>query len=372
MTPLEPHLPMPRWARGPLRRTLAAVGLLFGLAVAAACSSADPTPQASPSASAAASSSFTNPVLGRGADPFVTVVDGRYWSIQSTQNAISLRSSTSVVTLGTAEPQVIFQGGDEGSPCCEWWAPELHQIDGRWYVYVAADDGDNKNHRSYVLESDAIDGPYRFAGQLKLPGNRWSIDVTVFEVGSQRYVSWSGWPGGSNGQQNLYLAELATPTKARGPAALISEPRLDWETKAGTVGVLVNEGPAALIRNGKVFLTYSGSGCWTPDYAIGLLTADADADLLDPKSWTKDPEPLFRASEESGQWGTGHHSFFTSPDGTETWFAYHAVTSPEGSCGEDREIYLRPLGSGPGGRPDFGAPSPSGEPVPLPAGDPGA
>ena len=371
MTPLDPTPPTRRPARRPLRTALAAAGLALVLGLAAACSSAGTAPEASTSASPAASSTFTNPI-GRGADPSITVVDGRYWSVQSTGNGVSLRSSTSVATLATAEAEVIFQGGDEGSPCCEWWAPELQEIDGRWYVYVAADDGDNVNHRSYVLEADAIEGPYRFAGQLRLPGNRWSIDATVFEVGSERYVSWSGWPGATNGQQNLYLAKLTSPTAARGRAALISEPRLDWETKAGTVGVLVNEGPAALVRNGKVFLTYSGSGCWTPDYAIGLLTADADADLLDPKSWTKDPEPLFRGGEESGQWGTGHHSFFTSPDGSETWFAYHAVTTPEGSCGEDREVYLLPLGEGPGGRPDFGAPSSSGDPIPLPAGDPGA
>jgi GH43 family beta-xylosidase len=372
MTPLDPTVPSRR--RRPLRRAIAAGGLALGLALTAACGSAHaPAPEASASQSTAtAPQTFTNPVLGRGADPFVTVVDGRYWSVQSTGGGVSLRSSTSVTTLGTAEAEVIFEGGAEGSPCCEWWAPELHEIDGRWYVYVAADDGDNVNHRSYVLEADAIEGPYSFAGQLKLPGNRWSIDVTVFEVESERYVSWSGWPGTNNGQQNLYLAKLGSPTTVRGPAAVISEPRLDWETKAGTVGVLVNEGPAALVREGRVFLTYSGSGCWTPDYAIGLLTADADADLLDPKSWTKDPEPLFQGSEESGQWGTGHHSFFTSPDGSETWFAYHAVTTPEGSCGEDREVYLLPLGSGPGGRPEFGKPSAGNDPIPLPAGDPGA
>jgi len=353
---------------------LATLGLTLALALTAACSPGTGGPAASaPAASApAAAATFTNPVLGQGADPFVTVVDGRYWSIQSTGNGVSLRSSASLTTLGTAEAETIFSGGDGGSPCCEWWAPELHEIDGRWYVYVAADDGDNVNHRSYVLKADKIEGPYRFAGELALPGRHWSIDSTVFTVGSKRYVAWSGWPGATNGQQNLYLAELSSPTEAKGPAARVSEPRLDWETKAGTVGVLVNEGPAVLVRDGKVFLTYSGSGCWTPDYAIGLLSADESANLLDPASWTKDPEPLFSGGEESGQWGTGHHSFFTSPDGSETWFAFHSVSTPEGSCGEDREVSVQPVGRGPDGRPDLGVPSGSTRQIPLPAGDPGA
>jgi GH43 family beta-xylosidase len=313
-------------------------------------------------------------VLGSGADPFLTVVDGRYYDVRSTTDGkgVALRSSASLTTLANAPAEVIFRGGTDGSPCCEWWAPELHQIGDRWYVYVAADDGDNADHRSYVLEADAIEGPYRFAGPLLLPGNRWAIDATVFAVpDGRRYVAWSGWPGRTNGQQNLYLAELAGPTTVRGRPALVSAPELDWELKAGTVGVFVNEGPAALVREGKVYLSYSASGCWTPDYALGLLTADAAADLLDPDSWTKAPEPVFQGSAASGEYGTGHNSFFTSPDGSQTWFAYHAVTTPEGSCGQDRQVYVQPLAFGPDGAPQFGAPPGSGTPVPLPAGDPG-
>jgi GH43 family beta-xylosidase len=344
-----------------------------GLVLLAGCSPAGPAlPVASPGGTAAGT--FTNPVLGSGADPFLTVVDGRYYDVRSTTDGkgVALRSSASLTTLANAPAEVIFRGGTDGSPCCEWWAPELHQIGDRWYVYVAADDGDNADHRSYVLEADAIEGPYRFAGPLLLPGNRWAIDATVFAVpDGRRYVAWSGWPGRTNGQQNLYLAELAGPTTVRGRPALVSAPELDWELKAGTVGVFVNEGPAALVREGKVYLSYSASGCWTPDYALGLLTADAAADLLDPDSWTKAPEPVFQGSAASGEYGTGHNSFFTSPDGSQTWFAYHAVTTPEGSCGQDRQVYVQPLAFGPDGVPQFGAPPGSGTPVPLPAGDPG-
>jgi GH43 family beta-xylosidase len=351
-------------------RVALVVGLLLLLA---GCTPAGPG-SGGASATTAAPATFTNPVLGRGADPFLTVVDGRYYDVRSTKDAkgVSLRSSTSLATLVDAPNGVVFQGGTGGSPCCHWWAPELHQIDGRWYIYVAADDGDNVNHRSYVLVSDAIEGPYTFAGRLKLPGNHWAIDSTVFAVpGGKRYVAWSGWPGATNGQQNLYLAELATPTRVRGRAALVSAPELDWETKAGTVGVLVNEGPAALVHEGKVYLSYSGSGCWTPDYALGLLTADVSADLLDPASWTKSAEPVFAGGEESGEYGTGHHSFFSSPDGSQTWFAYHAVTRVEGSCESAREVYVQPLAFGPDGAPRFGQPSGRDTPILLPAGDPG-
>lgn len=315
---------------------------------------------------------LANPVLGPGADPFVVAVDGRYHQLMSAGdgNGLVMRSATSLASLSTAPEQTIFAGGDDGSPCCEWWAPEVHQIDGRWYVYVAADDGDNENHRTYVLSADTITGPYAFEGRLQLPGDRWAIDATVFAVGDATYTVWSGWPGAKNGEQDLYLARLDSPTKVGGDAVRISRPELAWETHAGSVGVLVNEGPAALVRDGKVFLTYSGSGCWTPEYAIGLLTADASADLLDPASWVKSPEPVFAPQEGSGLYGTGHNNFFTSPDGQQTWIVYHAVTDPAGSCGSDREVYAQPVTFAADGTPQLG--TPSADDVPLPSGDPGS
>ena len=80
-------------------------------------------------------------------------------------------------------------------------------------------------------------------------------------------------------------------------------------------------------------MVYSASGCWTPYYALGMLTARSDSDLLDPRSWQKSPVPVFRQAPENGVYGTGHNSFFKSPDGTEDYILYHArdtKTDPPG------------------------------------------
>jgi GH43 family beta-xylosidase len=99
----------------------------------------------------------------------------------------------------------------------------------------------------------------------------------------------------------------------------LSVPELPWEV----IGYKVNEAPAVLVKNGKVFMTYSASATdW--HYCMGMLTADANADLLDPASWKKSQEPVFQTSEKNRIFGPGHNSFTTTPDGKQDILVFHA------------------------------------------------
>jgi GH43 family beta-xylosidase len=100
---------------------------------------------------------------------------------------------------------------------------------------------------------------------------------------------------------------------------MLSQPELAWEK----IGFDVNEAPAVLVRNGRVFMTYSASKT-DANYVLGMLTADASANLLDPKVWKKSPVPVFASSEQNGQYGPGHNSFTTTPDGKSDILVYHA------------------------------------------------
>jgi len=99
---------------------------------------------------------------------------------------------------------------------------------------------------------------------------------------------------------------------------MISTPEYDWET----IGFKVNEGPAVLKRNGRIFISYSASAT-DHHYCMGLLTADESADLLNPSSWSKSPLPVFATNEAAGQYGPGHNSFTVSEDGRDV-LVYHA------------------------------------------------
>lgn len=301
---------------------------------------------------------------------------GWYYFTQSSPDAtqITIRRSRSIKTLAAAQRVVVWTGGLRSSPCCDWWAPELHRIEGRWYIYTAADDGVNADHRLQVLEAAQPLGPYRYVGELSTPGNRWSIDPSPLVLpDGQLYLFWSGWPGATNGMQDIYIARLKSPTTIAGPRVELSRPTYAWERHAGTVGVDVNESPEPIVHRRTVSVTYSASGCWTPEYSLGLLSAHLGADLMQRSSWTKRATPLFSSNPRADIYGPASNGWFTSPNGKQTWIVFHAVANPNGSCGTDRMVYAQPVRWSRAGTPELGGEPRSRATVwNVPAGDPGA
>ncbi|WP_051318451.1 family 43 glycosylhydrolase [Cohnella thermotolerans] len=311
-------------------------------------------------------STFANPILNNGADPWVVRHDGYYYYTHTVGNAIQVWKSRSLTDMAGAETATVWQPPAEGPNSSEIWAPELHWIDGKWYIYYAADDGRNENHRMFVLESatgDAL-GEYVDRGQIKDPSDKWAIDGTVLrKPDGSMYFVWSGWEGDENGSQRLYIAPMSNPYTISGKRVEISRPELSWETVGEPT---VNEGPEVLVSEKKINIVYSASGSWTDDYALGLLSADPDSDLLNPSSWTKRPEPVFAKTDRV--FGPGHASFVKSPDGKEDWIVYHAAVAS--GAGWHRNIRAQPFRWNEDGTPDFGEPVPTGAFLPLPSGEP--
>jgi GH43 family beta-xylosidase len=128
----------------------------------------------------------------------------------------------------------------------------------------------------------------------------------------------------------------------------------------------VNEGPEALQHDGKIFLVYSASACWTDNYALGMLTADSGADLLDANAWKKSPNAVFQQSPEAHVYATGHNSFFKLQDGKQDWILYHANSKPGQGCGWHRAPRAQPFTWNSDGSPNFGAPVASDKRLPRP------
>lgn len=308
---------------------------------------------------------FTNPLLPSGADPWCVYQNGYYYYTNTTGNNITVWKTTSIATLPTAEKKVVFHPPAKGPYSREIWAPEIHYLQNKWYIYFAADSGKNEDHRLWVLENDAPDpmtGNWVVKGKLETPEDKWSIDGTVFENKGKMYLLWSGWEGNANGRQDIYIAEMSNPWTVKGKRVRLSSPELDWERHGNLNNpndvrhVDVNEGPQILQKKDKLFLIYSASGCWTDFYALGMLSAKANSDLMNPASWAKHPQPVFQKNVTNGVFAPGHNSFFKSPDGKEDWILYHANDQPDQGCGRFRSPRAQPFTWRKDGTPDFGEP----------------
>jgi GH43 family beta-xylosidase len=320
---------------------------------------------------------FTNPILPSGADPWVIYKDGYYYYTNSTGRNLVIWKTKSVVDMQDAQRKIAWVPPTGMAYSKELWAPELHYIAHKWYMYFAADDGSNDHHRLYVIENPSPDptvGNWTFKGQVGDETNKWAIDASVFENKGKLYLIWSGWEGDANGEQDIFIAEMKDPCTISSKRVKVSAPIYDWERNGDLHDandpphVSVNEGPEILKHGAKIFLIYSASGCWTDNYALGMLTASAGSNLLDSASWKKSAEPVFKQSPENGVFATGHNSFFKSPDGKQDWILYHANDQPGEGCGNKRSPRVQQFTWKKDGSPDFGIPVKTGVPMPVPSG----
>lgn len=307
-----------------------------------------------------------NPLVRQRADAQVfRHDDGDYYMTASVPeyDRLVLRRSRTLAGLATAPEAVIWRRPTQGKLGGYIWAPELHQIDGRWHMYFAAGDADEPFHiRTYVLrclDRDALTGRWEVLGQLQTPWDSFTLDSTVFSHRGVRYLCWAQQEPGIKTNSNLYLAPLATPTTLARPPARLTVPTLPWEIE----GFKVAEAPAILARNGRLFLAYSASAT-DARYCLGLLTADEGADLMSPDVWRKSQTPVFVSSEETGVYGPGHNSFTVDEQGRDV-LVFHGrdykAIQGDPLFDPNRHTRAQRLYYHPDGTPDFGVPVGAGE-----------
>lgn len=274
--------------------------------------------------------------IARRADPHVYKhTDGTYYFTASipTYDGIVLRKSDTLMGLAEADEIEIWHKHESGIMSMHVWAPELHYLHGKWYIYYAASDIDDIwALRPYVLEcgdKDPIHGTWVEKGKMQRADGdlfsfkAFSLDGTVFENKGVYYYIWAEKVGVGKQISNLYISEMESPYKLKSVQVLLTTPDYDWER----VGFWVNEGPAVIKKNGKIYMTYSASETGI-NYCIGMLTADEDLNLLDPLSWKKERRPVLQTNEKLGIYGPGHNSFSKDERGNDI-MVYHARTEKE-------------------------------------------
>ena len=327
-------------------------------AIPAAATPAAATPSDNPLA-------WTNPLVPQRADPHVTLHSDGYYYLAATvpaYDSIELRRARSIAGLATAEPKVVWRKHRTGAMGAHIWAPEIHSIGGKWYVYFTAGEAENIwAIRPYVLEGEGdnpLEAKWTEKGRLKLGWESFSLDGTTFVHRDTRYFVWTQVEEGIKGT-NIYISRMDTPWSITGPITRLTKPDLPWER----VGHWVNEAPAVIVKNGRVWMTYSASAT-DANYCLGLLSAPENADLLRADSWTKAREPVLRSDPAASQFGPGHNCFTTTPDGKTDILVYHS-RNYERIQGDplrnpDRATRAQILRWRPDGSPDFGKPAADG------------
>lgn len=332
-----------------------------------------------PAAAQNNASTFHNPLLSTGPDPWVTTANGFYYYMNTTQRDLVIRRTRDITDLAHAEVKTVWTAPKTGPYSQDIWAPELHHFGGKWYIYFAADDGHNEAHRIYVIENpaaDPLDGSWTFRGKVSDPTDRWAIDASVFEVRGKTYMVWSGWEGTTDGEQRIYIAGMNNPWTIDTGRTAISIPTYSWERvgdlpdRPAVPHVNVNEGPEILLHGKDIFLVYSGSACWTDYYELGVVRAKIGSDLLKSSSWIKFDHPFFQQDHEHHVFGPGHNGFFQSLDGKEDWIIYHANEAAGQGCGSHRSPRIQKFKWNPDGTPDFGRPESADTELEKPSGSP--
>ena len=273
---------------------------------------------------------YNNPIVIERADPWVYKHnDGYYYFTGSVPGyqSIEVRRSKTLNGLQNCEIKTVWKAHNEGIQSELIWAPEIHYIRGKWYIYYAASNhaeirDRDFHHRMFVLECDSenpLEGEWIEKGEIKTHQKSFAIDGTAFELNDKLYYVWCQLEPAITNNSNLYISEMENPWTLKGKILLLSVPEYDWECE----GFKVNEGPAAIVKDDKVIITYSASAT-DHTYKMGMLWADVNDDLLDGYSWHKSPEPVFQSSEKNQQFGPGHNSFTRDETDTYDLLVYHA------------------------------------------------
>lgn len=279
---------------------------------------------------------YNKPWILQRADPYIYKhTDGTYYFTASVPeyDRIVLRRSETLAGLQTAQETEVWHKHETGVMSYHVWAPELHYMNGIWYLYFAAGE---KEHiwdiRPYVLEckdKDPLTGSWVEKGKMgcapddEFSFRAFSLDGTVFESNGRHYFVWAEKTSVGRQISNLYIAEMETPYQLKTQQVLLTTPDYDWER----IGFWVNEGPGVIKKNGRIFLTYSASDTGIA-YCMGMLTADEDADLLDPLSWKKERYPVLSSDASKEIYGPGHNNFTVDEEGNDI-LVFHARTEKE-------------------------------------------
>lgn len=287
---------------------------------------------------------FGFPVAFNRADPCIGYWEGKYYFIATNDadgnHTLYVREAENLTELVNAEEHLILDSKTYEGIGGLLWAPEFHEINGRLYIFHAATPGEFFWEESHIMELKEGGNPAcredwskprkivkKDGSDLCEAGKTISLDMTCFEWEKEWYVIWSqrqflpkdlgAW---------LYIAKLNPdrPWQLASDPVVLSKPDYGW----GNNHTFVEEGPFALPRGNKLYITFSAAAVDT-SYVVSYLVIEGGKDLLKRENWRKNNYPILTSRSVPGEFGTGHNAYVSDEQGN-VWNTYHARPGTDG------------------------------------------
>lgn len=307
-----------------------------------------------------ADKSYPFPLAKGYGDPVLFRWEGKWYYISTNDNmddvGLYVREADTVRELfeeGITEHLILAE--DESRELIQtFWAPEFHVIGGELYLLFAVSGrvwGPQCHFMKLkkgcpITDKESWEDPVR----VRRKDGSWlsedgiTLDMTYLKTIRGSWLIWSyrkhiGTALDTGSMLYIAAADEKEPWKLKSDPLLLSRPLYGWENVAGTIN---NEGPYAFVKDGMVYLTYSGGSANSYTYALGLFTARESDDLLDISAWNKRCAPVLSFYSVEGEYGPGHNSFFEDEDG-DLMIAYHGETGLDQNlrCDGIRRVHFR-------------------------------
>ena len=255
---------------------------------------------------------FRNPLSDKNlSDPFVTYdkTTGYYYLIATSDDEIRMYRSRRIGDIvRNGESTIVYKNEPEKKVYGPMWAPEMCKVGDRWYLYTSCQETDTENpwdtKRLLILRSKTENPFDGFEFGSKPDPSIYAIDPTTAFINGKQYICYSRVPGTSG--QVLDIREMRDPLTFTDNVSEIARASYPWELVAPYTGTGINEGAFFIQRENKLFIVYSGNGCWSDDYCLAVLE-HTGGEICDRKNWIKHSKPLF--VKGNGKKKKPHHRF---------------------------------------------------------------
>ncbi len=264
------------------------------------------------------------------ADPFVLRTNGGYFAYgtDSPERPTLAETGRQFPVLFSPDLETWdFVGGALAAPkmmdSLAFWAPEVAEREGRYYMYYSAGGEAGEEHKIRVAVSEQPEGPYIGSDAPLMPKEPFTIDAHPFRdpADGKWYLFFAkdffDAPAGTGiavvplASDLLSAAGEPKPVlRAQGDWQIFERNRF-WYDRIWPIWNCV-EGPFVVFRQGRYWMFYSGGRWEAANYGVGCAVADH---VLGPYIDAHASEGPSVLTSGDGLFGPGHNSVVVGPSG---------------------------------------------------------